>query len=234
MYNVAFLIPVKTQNLNNSFIYKLLDNFSKNINKNYKYNFYIGFDNNDKCLYETKILEIFNNDYIEIKIIEFDKNIEHGHLTKMWNILFEISYHENNDYFYQLGDDIIFDNYDFLDEYIDGLDSMDNFGITGYITKNGNQNILTQSFVSRKHYEIFGYFFPDTIKNWYCDNWISAVYLIFGLYKPLGAKISNDGGEERYSINYDIKIVKNEINMGISILEKKSFTAHFDGTTIYP
>ena len=37
-------------------------------------------------------------------------------------------------------------------------------------------NILTQTFVSRKHYEIFSQFFTDKIKNWYCDNWINQIY----------------------------------------------------------
>ena len=171
MFRIGFLIPVKTDTLDsNSYIYKLLNNFSNNINKNYIYNFYIGFNNNDKCLNQTDILNKFNNDYLTVNIIEFDKNIEPGYVTKIWNRLFEISYNKNNDYFYQLGDDIVFDNYDFLDEYIQELNNINNIGVTGYLTKNGHNGILTQSFVSKKHFQIFGYYFPETIKNWYCDN----------------------------------------------------------------
>ena len=166
---------------------------------------------------ETNNINGFNNDYLKINIIEFDKNIEPGHLTKMWNKLFEISY-ENNDYFYQLGDDIVFDNYDFLDEYIRELNNINNIGVTGYLTKNGNTNILTQSFVSKKHYQIFGYYFPETIKNWNCDDWISDVYRCFNLYKPLEMKIINNG-PMRYSVEYHIDTFYDERLKGVAILE---------------
>lgn len=219
MLRIGFLVPVKAPNISiHSHIYELLNHFSDNINKKYIYNFYIGFNNNDKCLKETDILNRFNNEYLKIHIIEFEQNIAPGHVTKMWNKLFEISYVEN-DYFYQLGDDIVFDNYDFLDEYINELNKINNIGVTGYLTKNGNNGILTQSFVSKKHFQIFGYYFPETIKNWYCDNWISDVYRKFQLYKPLKYLIRNNGGAERYKITNDIKVANDETQIGICTLK---------------
>jgi len=217
MIQIAFLIPVKTTQLDdNSHIYKLLYNFSKNINIKYKYNFYIGFNYNDKCLNNKDILDIFNNDNLTIQVIEFNNTIKSGHLTKMWNELFEISYNEN-DYFYQLGDDIIFENYNFLDIYIARLNN--NIGVTGYLTKN-KTNILTQSFVSKTHYLIFGFYFPESIKNWFCDDWISNVYKKFNLYKPLGAKIINNGGCERYSVEGSNKKYLEELKTGSIVLGK--------------
>ena len=42
MIPIAFLIPIKIIKLdNNSDIYKLLTNFSKNMQTHYKYNFYL-------------------------------------------------------------------------------------------------------------------------------------------------------------------------------------------------
>ena len=38
----------------------------------------------------------------------------------MWNELFKLSL-EDNDYFYQLGDDIDFETYDIFDYYIENL-----------------------------------------------------------------------------------------------------------------
>ena len=35
---------------------------------------------------------------------------------------------------------------------------------------------MTQSFVSRKHMEIFSVYFPPEIVNWCCDDWINFVY----------------------------------------------------------
>ena len=108
----------------------------------------------------------------------------------MWNVLFLKSYNDNNDYFYQLGDDIIFDDYNFLDKYIKTLKSNNDLGVTGYLQKS-NDRILTQSFVSRKHFEIFKFYVPKKIINWYCDDWISNIYRSVGLFFPLEKKLSN-------------------------------------------
>jgi len=216
--NVAFLIPIKIDKLDfNSKIYNLLNNFFINKNNKYNYNFYLGFDYNDKCLEHKSIFNRFNSENFSVNIKEFNNNIEPGHLTKMWNELFYISY-KDNDYFYQLGDDILLDNYNFLDEYIKVLNNMNNIGVTGYLTKNGNNKILTQSFVSKKHFEIFGYYFPETIINWCCDNWISDVYKKFDLYKPLEKKIINSSDSERYIITYNEKSYKIDLERGIKVL----------------
>ena len=47
------------------------------------------------------------------------------------------------------------------------LKKKNNLGVTGYITKNGLSGILTQSFVSKRHYDIFGFYFPESIINWF-------------------------------------------------------------------
>tara|TARA_Y100000741_G_scaffold326531_1_gene278641 strand:+ start:361 stop:1086 length:726 start_codon:yes stop_codon:yes gene_type:complete len=216
--NIAFLIPVKINKLDlNSKIYNLLNSFFINKVEKYNYNFYLGFNYNDKCLENKKIFNKFNSNNFSVNIKEFNSNIRTGHLTKMWNELFHVSY-KDNDYFYQLGDDILMDNYDFLDQYINVLESMDNLGVTGYLTKNGNNEILTQSFVSKKHYEIFGYYFPESIINWCCDNWISDVYKKFNLYKPLDKKITNSSDTERYKITYNEENYRIDLKEGIRIL----------------
>ena len=55
------------------------------------------------------------------------------------------------------------------------MKEQDNIGICGPINL-PNKTILTQTFVSRKHYEIFKFYFPNEIKNWFCDDWINFVY----------------------------------------------------------
>ena len=54
------------------------------------------------------------------------------------------------------------------------LEENNNIGLTGPI--NNNSSILTQAFVSRRHMLIFGWFFPEEIKNWYCDDWYNIIY----------------------------------------------------------
>jgi len=53
--------------------------------------------------------------------------------------------------------------------------------------------ILTQSLVSRKHIEIFGYYFNPKITNWGCDNWINGVYHTEYLYRINTHTLENIG-----------------------------------------
>ena len=127
-------------------------------------------------------------------------DIPKGHLTIMWNKLFDIAYKEGYDYFYQCGDDIIFNYSNMFHECVNILKLNNNIGLTGPYTLNGNTSILTQSFVSRSHMKIFGFYFPTEIKNLYIDNWITMVYQPNYFYPIKTFKIINDGGSERYKI----------------------------------
>jgi hypothetical protein len=42
--------------------------------------------------------------------------------------------------------------------------------------RSGKPFVIENAFVSRKHLNIFGYFFHPSIKNWYCDDWITEIY----------------------------------------------------------
>jgi hypothetical protein len=119
----------------------------------------------------------------------------------MWNILFEKAYKEGYEYFYQCGDDIIFKTKGWINDSIKMLESKNNIGLTGPI--NNNNRILTQSFVSRKHMEIFGWYFPIEIKNWCCDDWYNMVYHPKYLYPLNQHYAENGGGAPRYDINND-------------------------------
>jgi len=220
MLSIAFLIPVKVETLLdfNSKIYILINNLYKNINIKYKYNFYLGFDYNDKCLKNKSIFDKFKSNNFSINIVEFNNSIKSGHLTKMWNELFIYSY-KTNDYFYQLGDDIIFNDYNFIDKYISVLNDMNDIGVTGLRTTKGNTSIITQSFVSKKHYEIFGYYFPETIINFFCDDWISYVYKKHNLYKPL-EKVLINSITSRYNAIHSKDMYKIELKKGIKTLKE--------------
>ena len=68
--------------------------------------------------------KVFSN--IEFKFITFDKNVEKGHVTKMWNIVFKVAYDENCDYFYQCGDDVEFKTKDWVNDSIAMLKANNN------------------------------------------------------------------------------------------------------------
>lgn len=178
--------------------------FGKTYSPEYKYVFYIGIDRGDKVFDKESTQGFFKNlvntdefNNCEIKFIYMD-DIQKGYLSKMWNKLFKIAYEEGCDYFFQCGDDIAFKTVGWVKECVDTLQKHKNIGVTGPI--NNNLYILTQTFVHRTHMEIFGFYFPEDIINWYIDNWINMVYKTMFYYPLKHHYCENCGGEERYDI----------------------------------
>ena len=172
----------------------------------HEYRFYIGIDRGDRIydnpavkLYFEKMASIMKNTSIEFMYMT---DIKKGHLTVMWNRLFDKAFDDGHDYFFQCGDDIVFETKGWINESIRTLEASDGIGMTGPI--NNNPRILTQSFVSRRHMELFGYYFPPEIINWCCDDWINDVYKRVNHFYPLQEhRCTNVGGAPRYDINND-------------------------------
>ena len=212
-YKIGILIPTTSngrpqwKTINQTYLYNLtLKTFLTTLNPEHKYVFYIGIDPDDRIFANPqqigRLKEIFKG--VEFKFIRF-QNVQKGHLTKMWNILFKQAYNDDCDYFFQCGDDINFITKGWINDGISALLKNNNVGITGPITQ--NLRILTQVLISRKHMEIFGWFFPEEIINWFCDNWYNQVYKPNHFFPLLQHHCINQGGEERYIIAND-----NEIN----------------------
>ena len=189
-----------------------LKTFLITYDKEHSYTFYIGIDRGDKILDNEKeiaqikrFINIMKN--VEIEFMYMD-NIPKGHLTIMWNRLFQKAYDDNCEYFFQCGDDIDFKTLGWINACIETLQKANNIGMVGPV--NNNNFILTQSFVSRKHMELFGYYFPEEIINWYCDDWINGVYRgINRLFVLQNHMCGNMGGPPRYEINNDPTFVLN-------------------------
>ena len=189
-----------------------LKTFLITYDKEHSYNFYIGIDRGDKILDNEndiaqikRFISIMKN--VEIEFMYMD-NIPKGHLTIMWNRLFQKAYDDNCEYFFQCGDDIDFKTLGWVNACIETLQKANNVGMVGPV--NNNNFILTQSFVSRKHMELFGYYFPEEIINWYCDDWINGVYKgINRLFVLQNHMCGNMGGPPRYEINNDPTFVLN-------------------------
>ena len=217
-YKIGILIPCTSrgrddwQSMKDTYLYNLtLKHFLLTQDKEHKYVFYIGYDKDDRLFSDkeqrfqiARFNFVFPN--ITFAFVQYE-NVARGHLTKMWNVLFQQAYDDNCDYFYQCGDDIVFKTNGWVNDCIKVLKHKDNVGLVGPI--NNNFRILTQAFVSRKHMEIFGWFFPEEIINWCCDDWYNLVYgpnLLFPLRKHY---CSNDGGNPRYTIHNDKLFIDN-------------------------
>lgn len=213
---IAFLVPTTTKSrnfvdMNQTYLYKYLLNSVKNTCSLFDYKIFIGVDQDDD-FYNNHISELS-----ECDITLLDSSYK-GHLTRIWNVLFEKAYNIGYDYFVQCGDDISFKEH-WLETCIASLSKNNDIGIAGPIDVN-NHKLITQTVVSRKHMEIFGYYFPDEIRNWYCDDWINRVYGELDMLFINGI-CENNGGIERYTIsnveqstiNTYVEIGKDKINM---------------------
>tara|TARA_Y100000389_G_scaffold192924_1_gene221108 strand:- start:5771 stop:6490 length:720 start_codon:yes stop_codon:yes gene_type:complete len=228
-YKIGVLIPTTSRNrplwknIQQTTLYNtMLPSFFNTLNPEHKYTFYIGIDPHDRIFSNemqiTKILNVYRG--VKFKFIKL-YNVKNGHLTRMWNMLFKIAYNDNCNYFYQCGDDIKFLTKGWVNASIVALKKNNNIGISGPITQ--NIHILTQVMVSRKHMDIFGWFFPEEILNWFCDNWYCSVYRRNNYIPLLNYKSINMGGKERYIIA-DTDKIKNDvcviINRDKLLLEK--------------
>lgn len=94
------------------------------------------------------------------------------------NCAVEAAYNDGASYWYRLNDDTTMVTKDWLTDFPNALAGFTppNVGIVGPVCKQGNTAILTYDFVHRSHFEIFGYQYPPSIQNWWCDNWVSLVY----------------------------------------------------------
>jgi len=214
---VALLMPITSKDRDwktlyqSYFINLTFKSFCEIKENEYDYTFYVGIDKDDKLFDQESILNEMN-DILNHQNIKFDftifNGIQKGHLTAMWNILYEKAIKYENDFFYQCGDDIIFKTKGWISESIEYLERNNGIGIVGPKNVTWSNFILTQAMISRKHFEIFGYLFPEEIKNWYCDNWISEIY--YPNYFMILDKhwAPNGGGNERYEVNYNQEIYK--------------------------
>ena len=219
--SVAFLV-ITTSNkrdewksVRDTYLFNMtLRTFLLTHDKEYQYKFYIGIDKYDRIFDKKESQEeimktkrAFPN--VEIEFITYDNNkIPKGHHTKMWTELFKKAYEDGYDYFYQCGDDIRFKTKGWIKDSIKTLQSHNDIGLTGPI--NNNPRILTQSFVSRKHMDIFGYYMPEEIINWCCDDWYNWVYQPNYFYPLNNHFASNDGGAPRYAINDDKEFTEHD------------------------
>lgn len=226
---IGILIPCTSKNrswkyLEESYLYKsTLKTFLLTYDKEYDYTFYIGIDRDDPIYdnYEHKnrlkrFCGVMKN--VDIEFLYMD-SIAKGHLTVMWNKLFEKAYNDKCDYFFQCGDDIEFSTKRWVNDCIETLRLHDNVGVTGPM--NNNSQIITQTFVSRKHMELFGYYFPPEIINWCCDDWINLVYRKMKTFFPLSQHFCNNiGGPPRYDINNEH--FKNEQELRNRVLKMRT------------
>ncbi|KAL0478685.1 hypothetical protein AKO1_008322 [Acrasis kona] len=165
----------------------LLPSLLQSIDKSdhrYKYTLYMAIDESDdlysqpevrKRLHQ-KIMRLAKGYPIEFQIVQCVDS--HGWVSFLWNAVFQYAMDDGADYFYQINDDVRFVTQYWTEPFINMLQQnplYPGLGVTGPFDK-GDLRLFTQAFVSRVHYEIFGYLYPYIFKNWFSDDWLSQVY----------------------------------------------------------
>ena len=235
---LGILIPCTSKNqdwktIEESFLYKLsIKTFLITNDKEHDSCYYIGYDKNDPIFDNEenqkklkKFISVMKNASIQFYEMQ---NVAKGHVTVMWNQLAKKAYDDGCDYFFQCGDDIEFHTKGWVNDCIEVLKNNNDIGLAGPI--NNNSQILTQSFVSRKHIDIFGFYFPEEIKNWFCDDWINEMYKPDNFFPLTNHYCANRGGEPRYHINNDpnIKVVNSKCydNKTYELYQKLKFNSY--------
>lgn len=209
---IAVIIPTTSNkqiwnNYTDSFLLNSIKCFIKTASANFEYKIFVGYDHDDQfyCDNKNKYIEEINSQTYHDFILTIDfipLTVKKGHLTKMWNILANEAIEWGAEYLYQCGDDIQYSCKGWIESCVNILKNHNNIGLTGPKNINGNTHILTQSFVHKNHVIKLGYYFPEEIQNWFCDNWINLLYKFNNsiYYIPDIYYCINSGGEERYNI----------------------------------
>lgn len=218
---IAILIPSTSRgrdwtSIKQSYFYNcFLKSLLLTCDSGHEYYVYVVTDDDDTIYSndtEKKELQRFSKVFLHLHIVFLSsKNIPKGWVTHMWNRAFQKAYDDGCDYFFQCGDDIILQTHGWVNRSIKALQENNNIGLTGpldidrwisgpFSRPGGARFIQTQSFVSRKHMEIFGFYFPPQIKNWYCDDWMTHVYYPKFFYQIDKCFVRNSGGPPRYKI----------------------------------
>lgn len=217
---IAMLIPVTSRKMNLGatkeleFFKKVLPSFLNSLGEDYcvyDYNFYFGCDEGDKYYdsagrkheFESCFRALTTN-FPRVKLAQFMSLKEtQSAPCYAWNQLFLKAYHDNNDYFYQIGDDCEFLTNGWTSGFINALRTHKNeLGVTGPLDIN-NKLLMTQSFVSRTHMQVFDTYYPRFFRNWCCDEWMVYVYQDFGLCHWLKQyQVQNKRQPERYTIQH--------------------------------
>lgn len=235
-FNIGLIIPITSRKRNyktvedTDFFKLLLKSFVETYDKTkkYSYNFYLGYDDDDPFFTKNKEIMISHFDSLasencKLQMVKIE-NLK-GKVGEIWSRLADLA-SKDNDYLYQIGDDIRMISERWEDIFIEHLMRRNNIGAIGpWDTCANDGRILTQSFVHVTHLQIFGDYYPKEIKNWHIDDWISEIYQA----KPLEfVKVRNSGGEPRYKIVDDVENYKSVFKKTLPIFEKYKKTLELE------
>ena len=218
---VAFCVPSTTNkrdwiNLQETYLYGILLESIRPLQKLYEISVYIGYDHDDKLYSQIDLPEYFNR----IKLIWIPFKDSKGNPCNIWNKLSKRAINDGHEYIQIGGDDIQYDKRsEWLPLFIKKLKKNNNIGYSsGY---SNNNSIPTQFLFHKKHLEYFDWIYPPQIKNWQCDDFI---YHLYGEKYGNWLKQYNHyniGGEPRYDPDNCVKLREKLVDRYKKVLYNK-------------
>lgn len=149
----------------------------------HKFMFFIGYDDDDgfyTAHADELAAAITDHNSLLIPL----KGCQHAPATA-WNKLAAAAAHFGEfDYYFQVGDDVILECAGWADYFIGRLKATAGLGVIGPCNwvnhrqrmETGRPHVIENAFIDRRHLDLFGHFFEPSIRNWYCDDWITRIY----------------------------------------------------------
>jgi len=184
MPSIAIIIPVCSRGQDYKQIEDIpllkvfYNSIEKTLEADFQYEIFLGYDNDD-VFYKKNISQLSN---LTKNIYELE-GCQHAPAWA-WNKLANIAYKLKFDYIFQIGDDVRLASRNWTSKFIETLDQNRNIGVVGPSNlrnlkarkSTGKSPVIENAFVHRTHLDIFKTFFHPSIRNWYCDDWLTRVY----------------------------------------------------------
>jgi len=217
MVKFAFIVPSTSnkrpewKSAENSYLWTILcSSLEKNTPEigDRRIKIFVGYDENDRIYSQAEERLKFSAVFTRFDMEWISQPIEtKGKVTAIWNRLGEAALSQGYDYIKVLGDDIRMPtDTGWLGMFANQLKKNNNIGFSSGFSN--NTQIPTQFLVHKTHYEIFGFFYPEEIPNWGCDNWLHDVYPAKYRNWTKSIPLLNVGGSPRYQITFSEKFVK--------------------------
>ncbi|MDP1603027.1 MAG: hypothetical protein Q8M03_07150, partial [Legionella sp.] len=192
MIRIAILVPTHSHSIypdikSSPIFAHLLPSLNLFLEPQYEYCLYVAHDKNDlpyqsqhNSIYHEiamAFLEETHNKGLHTHLIFLDfDNTQHGPGPAM-NYIALSAHADGADYFFRINDDTELKNH-FTSKFIATLLSFNppNLGVVGPLCRQGNTAILTHDFVHSTHIDIFGYYYPVQLTDWWLDDWITKIY----------------------------------------------------------